>query len=107
MRQTYVTIPLTITVILILLIATLVVYLFDISGHPIWNTPKLIPLIFLIPLLLTGWLPLGFYGIYLNRIERNKTGILLLLLSILWIIGLVVLISCTIKSFINIYQEKI
>ena len=53
-------IPLTITVILVFIIATAVVYIFDMSGNPIWNTLELIPLILVIPLIMVGWLPLGF-----------------------------------------------
>ncbi|HPZ10401.1 MAG TPA: hypothetical protein PL110_20090 [Candidatus Eremiobacteraeota bacterium] len=104
MKQ-YLTLPLTITVILFLLISTVIVYYFDITGNPIWNTPKFIPFILIIPLAITGWLPLGFYALYIYKKEKNTLSIIMLLITIIWIISLLVFIGCTIRFLIELSNK--
>lgn len=106
MKESYLKIPLTVTIILFLAISTAIVYIFDIIGHPIWESPRLIPLILIIPVLLAGWFPAGFYGIYLNR-KKSSAGNILIVISILWLIAILVIIGCSVKSIVTIVSEQL
>jgi len=83
-----------------------VVYIFDITGKPIWDKPGLIPLIVIIPVVAVGWLPLGSYGVYLNR-KKNNLGTILIALSIIWIFVILIIIVSITQSLIHIMSAKL
>jgi hypothetical protein len=105
MNQTFTISPLIITIILCLVISTVIVYYFDITGKPIWDTPELIPVIIIVPLLLVGWLPLGFYSLSLYKKEKNVLATVLFVATLLWIIAILVLIGGIIRFLIEISNK--
>ena len=105
MNQSFTTLPLIITVILFLIISTVIVYYCDVTGNPIWDKPALIPVIIIIPLILVGWLPLGFYTLYLYKKERIFPATVLSVITVLWIIAIIVAIGGIIRFLIEVSNK--
>jgi hypothetical protein len=105
MNQSFTTLPLIITVILFLLISTVIVYYCDVTGNPIWDKPALIPAVIIIPLILVGWLPLGFYALSLYKQERPFPATLLSVITVLWIIAIIVAMGGIIRFLIGMSNK--
>ncbi len=105
MNQSFSTLPVIITVILCLVSSTVIVYYFDVTGNPVWDKPALIPAVILIPVILVGWLPLGFYSLYLYKKERPVIATILSVITLLWIIAVIVAIGGIIRFLIGVSNK--